>query len=281
MTAVTLFRRRCRVVVDNIEVVPIETDPSRALTVTFRVEKSLTPTPNKAEVQIRNLNPDHRAQLASKPDVPVLIEAGYEEGSSALFLGKLRTAPSIIDGADWVTSLSCGDGEVEIATKRVSLSVKKNTPTDVVLREIVKALGVLEGNVNEAVAKIKANAVGQMFSGGTVLHGQAAREMTNVCRSCGLTWSVQDGKLQFLGIREALKGEALLLSPETGLVDSPSVDNKGVMRARMLMAPDVFPGRLLVLKSRSLEGQYRIEKTVHTGDTSATEWFVDLEGKRY
>lgn len=281
MAGVALFRRRCRVVVDTIEVVPLEADPSKALTVRFVVHKSLTPEPNKAEIHIFNLNPDHRAQLAAKPDVPVLLEAGYQEGSSCIFLGKLRSVETVRDGADIRTSLQSGDGELEYKTGRVSVSVKKNTPTDVALREIAKALGVDEGNLSDAVTKIKANALGQMFSGGTVIHGQAARKMTDVCRSAGLTWSIQDGKLQFLGLREALKGEAILLTPETGLVDSPTVDPKGVLKARMLMAPDVFPGRLLVLKSASLEGQYRIEKTTHTGDTNGNDWFVDVEARKY
>ena len=281
MAGVTLFRRRCRVVVDTIEVVPLEEDPSRALTVRFRVDKSLTAEPNKAEVHIFNLSPDSRSQLAARADVPVLIEAGYAEGSSCIFLGKLRSVQTVREGADIITSLSSGDGELEYKTGRVSVSVKRNTPTDVALRELAKALGVEEGNLADAVAKIKANALGQMFAAGTVFHGQAARQMTSACRSAGLTWSIQDGKLQFLGLREALKGEAILLTPETGLVDSPTVDPKGVLKARMLMAPDVFPGRLLVLKSAQLEGQYRIEKTTHTGDTAGNDWFVDVEAKRY
>lgn len=281
MAGATLFGRRCRVVVDTLEIVPLEADPVKALTVRFKVDKSLAATPNKAEIHILNLNPEHRAQVESMPQVPVLLEAGYEDGSSVLFLGKLRTARSVRDAEGWITSLSSGDGELEYQKGRVSVAIKKSTQTDVGLREIVKALGVAEGNLKDAVNKIKGNALGQMFAAGTVFHGQAAREMTNVCRSCGLTWSIQDGKLQFLELREALKGEAILLSAATGLVDSPTVDPKGVMKCRMLLAPDVFPGRLLVLKSAAVEGQYRIEKTTHTGDTAGTDWFVDVEGNRY
>lgn len=281
MAGAALFGRRCRVVVDTIEVVPLEVDPAKALTVRFKIDKSLAATPNKSEIHVVNMNPEHRALVEAVPQVPVLLEAGYEEGSSVLFLGKLRTARSVKDGGDWITSLSSGDGELAYQKGRVSVPIKKGTPTDVGLREIVKALGVAEGNLKDAVNKIKSNALGQMFAAGTVFHGQAAREMTSVCRSCGLTWSIQDGKLQFLGLREALAGEAILLSASTGLVDSPTVDPKGVMKCRMLLAPDVFPGRLLVLQSLAVEGQYRIEKTTHTGDTAETDWFVDIEGRRY
>jgi hypothetical protein len=279
--AVTLFRRRCRVVVGTIEVVPLESDPSKALTVGFKVDKSLDQTPNKAELRIFNLHPTHRAQVAEQSTVPVQIDAGYEEGASTIFLGRLSSSKSIPDGAgNWITTLSSADGAVEAKTNRVSVSVAKGAATDVVLRAVVSALGVAEGNVSDAIAKIKANALGQLFASGTVLHGRAAVEMTRICRSVGLRWSVQDGKLQFLSLRQALAGKAVLLSSSTGLVETPTVDPKGVLKARMLMAPDVFPGRLLVLQSKVHGGQWRIEKTSHTGDTKAADWFIDIEAKR-
>lgn len=281
MNGTTLFQRRCRVVVGTTEVVALDADPSKGLTCRFQVEKTLAPSPNKAELHVFNLTPSRVAAIALVPDVPVQIDAGYEGGSSTLFLGKLRTAQTAKDEqGNIVLSLASGDGELEYRASRVSVSVKKNTPADVVVRDIVKSLGVLEGNLNEAIAQIKANA-GQLFTSGYAAHGNAARELTKITRSAGLTWSIQDGKLQFLSLRDALKGEAVLLTPETGLVDAPSVDNKGVMKARMLMAPDVFPGRLVVLKSQFLNGQYRIEKTVHSGDTAGNDWYVDIEGKRY
>jgi hypothetical protein len=280
--AVTLFRRRCRVVVDTIEVVPLESDPSKALTVTFKVDKSLAATPNKAELKIYNLNPSNRMQLAAKVDVPVSIEAGYAEGTSVIFLGKLRSAKSVPDDAgNWITALASADGASEMKAGRVSVSVKKGAPTDVALKAIVKALGVSDGNLNDALTKIRSASLAQMFAGGTVMHGRAAREMTQLCRSVGLRWSVQDGKLQFLELRKALAGEAIFLDGDHGLIDSPTVDQKGILKARMLMAPDVFPGRLVVVQSKAVQGQWRIEKTSHTGSTRDADWFIDLEGKRY
>lgn len=290
---VTLFRRKCRVVVDTIEVVALETregdsvDPSSALTVRFKVDKNLTPTPNKAEIHILNLTREHQAQLAERADVPVLIEAGYEDATSVIFLGKLRTARPTRDGADVIMSLSSSDGGTEYQKGRVSLSVKKGTSTDVVIKELVRALGVLEGNLNQAIATINANALGQMFAAGTCVHGQASVAMTDLCRSAGLIWSIQDGKLQILPLRQALAGEAILLSSEanggrnTGLVEAPSVDPKGILKAKMLIAPDVIPGRIVVVQSEFVNGQYRIEKTTHTGDTRGTDWYVEIEGRRY
>ncbi len=267
--------------VDTLEVVPLEEDPSKALTVRFSVEKTLATTPNKAELQILNLNPDHQAELASAPEVPVSIEAGYAGGSSTIFVGRLRRAITVQEGPDVVTSLSSGDGAVEAKQARVSLSLKKDGSSDIVLRELARALGVSEGNLSQAVSTLKSSPLARVFGEGTVIYGPAARQMTHVCRSAGLTWSVQDGKLQFLQLRQALPGEAILLRSDTGLLDSPTLDPKGVLKARMLLAPDVAPGRLLVLESKRLQGQFRIEKTKHVGDTSGTDWHIEIEAKRY
>lgn len=268
-----LFKRSFRVVVDTIEI--------RNLDVRFTVRKTLKPEPNKAEISVWNLNETHRAALEQKKTPPVLIEAGYKGGTSVLFLGDLRSTVSQIDGPDIVTTLSSGDGEKAIRTARVSVSVKKGTTTDQVIKACAKALGVGEGNLNAAVSALKNAGLGTLFSEGTVIHGSAARELSGLCKAAGLTWSVQNGKLQILPIAQALDGEAVVIGPSTGMVGSPTVDNKGILKVRSLLIPDLFPGRKIVLEASRLKGRYRAETTTFVGDSAGPDWFVDIEGKRY
>lgn len=270
---VILFNRSIRVVVNTIEI--------RDLDMSFKVSKSLKPEPNKAELRIYNLNEEHRSALEQTQTARVLVEAGYESGTSVLFLGDLRTTRSVTEGPSIVTALSSGDGEKAIQTARVSASLAKNSTPEQVLRTICEAMGVDTGNLNQAVNALRSAGISNHFAEGCVLSGSAYREMNAICKSVGLTWSIQDGKLQILPLRQALQGSAVLLSPQTGLIGSPTVDNKGVMSCRMLMAPDVFPGRLLVLESARLRGQYRIEACDYTGDTRGQDWYIDLQAKRW
>lgn len=265
-----LFRRVIDVTVGTIAL--------KSLDCQFQITKTLKPEPNTCELRIFNLNPTNRQALESAATVPVRVDAGYLDQVSTIFLGDLRQALTMKDGPDWVTTLTTGDGEKAVRTSRVNISVSKKTTADAVLKQIATALGVLPGNLNEAAAKLRAN---QIFTQGTVISGNAAREMTAICKSLGLTWSVQDGKLQILELKKALDGEAILLSAATGLVDSPSVDNDGVLSATMLLTPDVFPGRKLVLDSLRLKGQYRIESCRYTGDTQSADWYINVEAKRY
>lgn len=269
----SLFRRSIKVTVSTIQIT--------GLAMRFVVRKTLRPEPNTCELSIANLSASNRLALAQMKTAPVEIEAGYEGATSVIFRGDLRTAYSFRDGPDVITSLASGDGERAIRSARVNVSIGKDTPSDQVFRLLAQALGVDKGNLDQAVQTIRNSAIGEAFSLGTVLCGSAAREMTGLCRSAGLTWSVQDGKLQIIPLRQALKGQAIHLTPETGLIGSPSVDNKGILTAQMLMAPDVFPGRLLVLESESVSGQFVIQTTEHVGDTHGQDWVVNIEGKRY
>lgn len=82
-----------------------------------------------------------------------------------------------------------------------------------------------------------------------------------------------------LPVGGALQRTALLLSPETGLLDSPEIGDHGHVKAKALLIPDLVPGRLVVLESELARGTYRIEKAEYTGDTAGEDWDVELDLK--
>lgn len=270
-----LFGREATLTIGTIEI--------KDLRFAFSITATLKPQPNKATIQVFNLNPDHRSQIEQLGTVPVRLDAGYKDGTQTLFLGDLRTCPSMRDGADVVTVVESGDGAKAVQKSRVAISVAKGTNTDKVLRDVATAIGVSAGNLNDAVTKIKTSfpGSGSIFPTGTVLMGSAAREMTNICKSLNLEWSIQQGKLQILERGKALAGEAVLLSKYTGMIDAPTVDNKGVLSVSSLLNPEIFPGRLLVLEGDRLHGQYRIEECEYKGDTRGGDWRVDMKAARY
>lgn len=271
---IKLYGRSYKVTIDTIEITDLD--------VSFQVDKTLNPgEPNKAEVSVYNLNNDHIKQLEGLGEVAVQIEAGYGDTLSTLFTGYLRTGSTTYEGVDRVTTLSSADGEQAVRSKRIQKTVSKNTSASDVIRDLVKALGIGEGNLNDAIGKIDQQIDKRLFAEGTVLVGSPAREMTMICRSCGMLWSIQGGKLQLIPIKQALDGEALEISSEHGLVGSPTVNNDKLMSCTILMIPDVYPGRKLVMNAARVTGQYRIETTSHHGDTSSLEWYVDITAKNY
>lgn len=267
----------------------------------FRIEKTLKPEPNKALIEIYNLSPAHRAYLAEmapgKPSpkgkkastakpltgaVPCRLECGYEATElEQIFFGDLRTVDSEIDGPDWVTAISSGDGERAYRSARVAQAYGPKVPVSTALKAAVKSLGLGDGNLGSVLSSLKLQGAASVYTRGVVLSGSAARALTDICRSADLEWSVQDGAVQFVNFGQVLSGRSVLLKPGTGLIGSPNVSADGVVNFKSLIIPGLRCGGVVVLKSAMVEGNFRIEKLAYDGDTHGQDWTVEGWGKRY
>jgi hypothetical protein len=273
---------------DRRVVVTVDTIQFTSLDCRFKVEKTLKPTPNTCELQIWNLNEDHRAQLEElRPStkqattgIPCSIEAGYKDGTTLIWLGDLRTVETVRDGPDWVTNLSSGDGEKAWQNAKLHVAYGPKTPLETALRAMARELGVGEGNLSKVVSRLKI-AGSAMWPAGKVIAGPVRDAIRDFARSADLEVSIQDGALQFLDRGAALAGTAVRLAPETGLIESPTVDNEGILTAKMLMIPDIRCGGLVSMDSARIKGGYRIEQATWEGDTAGQEWGVEIKAKRY
>lgn len=264
---------------------------------TFRVTKNLKPEPNQLELKIYNLAPNQRRALENIPPRPadvtlarligdaasnnvVRLEAGYEDGTSLLYLGEVRAAHSITEGPNIVTEVTSGDGEADLQGTRIHVPLGPGTPIDQALSAIVKALGCGEGNLATMLPALKLSGKAEMFVKGSVLSGSAADELDGFCKSANLEWSIQNGKLLLLDRGKAQAGVALVMSADSGLIESPTVDSKGVVSFKTLMIPSLYPGRAVVFRSKHLSGGYRVEECVYQGDTEGKEWYIDCKAKK-
>lgn len=292
---IRLFDRRITVTVDTIQLTGLDC--------AFKIEKDLKAKPNTCELSIWNLTEEHQSQLeqlgsapkgkklgtgkALKPvvqpaasGIACLIDAGYADGTSQIWLGDLRTVDTVRDGPEWVTRLSSGDGEKAWQNAQLHVSYGPKSSLETALRAMARALGVGEGNLGKIVKDLK-QAGSAIFPHGTTISGPVSREITAFARSADLEVSIQDGALQFIDRGKALAGSALLLNSDTGLLDSPTVDNQGILTAKMQMIPDVRPGRLVVMDAARIKGNYRIEKAVWSGDTASVDWDITIQASRY
>jgi hypothetical protein len=268
----------------------------------FRIEKTTKPEPNKALVEIWNLSEDHRGALGEivpgkrvakkkrkgkvspnlKGVIPVRIEAGYlDDGPQQVFLGDLRTCDSELSSPDWITAITSGDGERAYRTARINQAFGAGTPVPVALKGLVTALGLGPGNIAKVTAGLKLGGTATLLARGVVFSGPVVRHLTDLCRSANLEWSVQDGVVQFVDVGQALAGQAVVLSASTGLIGSPNVDGDGVLKAETLMIPGLGCGRLVIVDSKMVQGQFRVEKIVTEGDSHGKTWGHTIEAKRY
>jgi hypothetical protein len=149
-----------------------------------------------------------------------------------------------------------------------------------VLRALAESLGVGLGNSAAALLDPKTLRGGSSeFVSGTTVSGFAAEELTTLLRSVGMEWSIQDSELQLVGIGQPMPGEAVVLSPSTGLVGSPEPGQKGVVRCTTLLIPGLQPGGAIQIESEEVRGLFRIERADYVGDKSGPDWYAHLEGR--
>jgi hypothetical protein len=266
----TQFQRRARLVIGTTEI--------EDLGISFHITKSLKPQPNQAEIKVRNLAPTTRKLLEEPKTLPCQLQVAYaDEALHSVFLGTVRSARSVKDGLDIVTTVATGD-DAHVAS-RPSVQVPAKATPQQLLDLVAKQLGVGTGNLGEVLS----SAIGGGPVSATVVSGRGPEMFTQLCRSAGLEWSVQNGALQILPLGKPVSLDTVLLSsnPNSGLVGSPSVDNKGVLSARALIQPDLEPGRLVVFEAKTLKGAYRLEEVVLAGDTRGTDWYADMHGRKY
>lgn len=243
----------------------------------FRVKKDLRPEPNSAEIRVYNLSEDSRDRLSTQ-ELFVRLEAGYVGAMVQIYEGRVRSAETTIEGSDVITNVSTGDSEKQLATSRFSLSVANGTPIRAVLEALVAALGVGKGNTDAAASRLAAKGVREV-RGATAFSGAAKDTLNAICRSYDLEWSIQDGVIQFLERGQALEELGPLLSAQTGLIGSPTIDHKGVLTARALIQPGLEPGKLFTLEGARLQGGYRVEYVEYSGDMRGQEWYATVHAK--
>jgi hypothetical protein len=267
--------------------------------IAFKVEKSLKPEPNKCSIKVWNLNEEQRAGIEelnpitdpvssllkkkqritarkqATTGIPCKLEVGYATKTNQIWLGDLRHGESKREGTDWVTEIASGDGEKAWQNARIHVSYGAGTTKAAALSAIINALGLGAGNSAEAAAALAAS-TNPVYLQGAVISGDVATELTSFCKAAELEWSIQDGTVQIIDMGSALAQEALYISEDTGMVESPNVDVDGILTVKTLLLPDVRCGRLITLDAADVKGVYRIEKAVWEGDTAGAEWGITL-----
>ena len=249
------------------------------LAVVFRVKKNLKPEPNNVEIKVWNLAPSTRQTLQQAKLIPVQLDVGYGGDNHTIYLGQLRSATSEIDGPNIITSISSGDNEQAFAANRVKLQIPSQASAAQILGLAGQALGVGAGNLAQAQAQATAGTGGPA----RVLHGFASKVFGTLTRANGQQWSVQDGALQVMPIGSSIgsPATAVKLSAASGMIGSPTIDNKGIVKVESLIQPGLTPGLPVVIAGVALQGAFRIEDSEFNGATWGDPWTATLHCRKW
>lgn len=289
-----LFNRSSTITVGTRQITNI--GQQVGLRCSFEIKTTLKPSePNTCDLKIWNLSEATRREIeqsasatniAAPPGgppvkvVPVQIVAGYVGHTSTIFLGELRSAQTTRDGVDLVTELQTGDGDQAITKARLNASFPKGSTGTQAIQAILAAMGCGQGNLQSAPIQ-QALTGSTIYARGVLLRGNAMDHLRDLCASLGLEVSIQGGQAQFLTVGQPLGGQAYSLSSDSGMVDTPSVDTKGVLTTKARIVPGLVCGGPIVMNAESVQGLFRITSLELVGDTHGDEWEARIEAKRY
>jgi hypothetical protein len=262
------------------------------LHIQFKVKKSDAQTPNTAEIRIFNISETTVAQIRREFS-RVVIQGGYESNFGVIFDGNIKQVRfGRENGVDTYIDIAAGDGD--------------DAYNFAVVNTTLAAGATQRDQINASSGAMAGKGVKQGYIGdtgdtklprGKVMYGMARDYMRQSSEASDTSWSIQDGKLQFIPNTGSLPNQAVVLNSKTGLVGTPEQTNDGI-KARCLMNPMLKIGGKVKINEKDVaeakladtskdaqankpadiasDGFYRLLVVEHTGDTRGNDWYSDL-----
>ena len=266
------FNRKCRVTVGP-ETGGTGTSVDDSWRIAFKVNQNEDGKSNAVDVSIYNLTDSTHAKLA-KEDQVLQLEAGYENNMSVIAVADITRVIRDRELPNIITRIECHDGFKTLSDIKLSLSFDAGSTVGQVVRSIANNLAIdYEPNSQVDLTKVYLN--------GFSYTGRCGQALDKVANFLGVDWVIQNRVLYFVNKNQALQGRAVLLSPASGLIGSPKniiEENKknGTKRkgyeVQSKLNPKIRPNQPLILKSRDVDGTFKIGNVTIESDTRGAEW---------
>lgn len=260
------------------------------LTIRFKVKKTDTQTPNAAEIRVYNLSADTISQIR-REFTQITLQAGYEGNTGVIFAGTIKQVRTGREaGTDVYIDIDAGDGDIDYNNAIV------NTTLSAGARQIDQVNAASRAMTNTSQGYIP-DLGSNSLPRGKVLYGMARDYLRQSAESSGTSWSIQDGKLQMVGLNTTLPTQAVILNSKTGLIGQAEQTNDGI-KARCLLNPMLkIGGRVQINEADILsakidntdksspvnsapsvtaDGFYRVLMVEYSGDTRGNDWYADV-----
>lgn len=269
----------------GFEIGKTTSDNPHALHISFSIEKSSSESANTAKVEVWNLSPANLKVLDRK-DCVIELQAGYDGNIALVLVGNVVTATTSMDGADRLTEIEVVDGRVALRDTYVSLSYSGKVNCKDVFNDLAGQMGV--SVVYSKKAKFK------MLPNGFSFVGPAKNALKKLCKTCRLSWSIQNSVLQIRKPNEPITTKGYLLSSDTGLLDVPkritisaeSDDSEGGDSAktsqigyevRYFLNGAIGVNDYVRLESEEVRGYFRVYKLNIDGDNLEGDWICTAQ----
>ena len=236
------------------------------LTIYFDVPFDDSAEVNDVEITVYNLK-DSTVNSIKKGDRFVLT-AGYQDDAGTIFQGILQRKETTWEGVDKITKFYCIDDEGQYMTKKIKKTFERGTTASTILKYLIGESGLSIGEM-----KLPKDFI---YRSGKTINAKISTIMLEIAKDCHAKIHVNRNKIF---IRDKNKGDesGIVVSKETGLIDEPEeisdeIDDvqkkekkqrKGY-KVRMLINNRITVDTIFTLKSKKVNGRFRVEKGRHT-----------------
>lgn len=303
------YKRNFKLIISNRNGDSIDLSP---LHCKFSVKRSTNQSPNTADVRVYNLKEEtaNAMQMSLAPVADgngllttnrgfVTIQGGYNSNFGVIFQGNIK---QIILGRESATDtfvdFVCGDGDLAYTYAVVNSAIGGNSTiysqADI-LNQISAPMIGLGVNLDFGLNTPPLNP--NPLPRGKTYFGDVKGHLRKFSDANGLTWSIQNGELQFIPEQGYVKGEAVVLTSKTGMIGTPQQTSVGVNTV-CLMNPLINPGRPIFINNKSIaglkidlsnpkapanaapslrnDGVYTVLVVETTGDNRGIDWYSKL-----
>lgn len=229
----------------------------------FNVEFGESSEPKISRVMIYNLS--NMTIQAIEAQAYVILNAGYGVNVGNILTGKIERSRTYWEKVDKITELEVGDGSFEWGFERVNKTYAPGSTSKLMITDLSNQLGLEVAEI--AIEK------DIVFPRGRSISGSTQYELRKLVNETGSKMYIDKGKLY---IRPKNKGTVtgFVLNADTGLLESPTLildkDEKGNQvtkyNVRCLLNHKLTAGSILVIESKTANGNFRVVKGTHKGD---------------
>lgn len=263
-----------------------------SLRIKFAIKKADAQSPNTAEIRVYNVS-EETANRIRKEFSSITLQAGYESNYGVIFAGNLKQVRfGRENGTDTYLDIAAADGDnaynFAVVNTTLAAGAKQSDQINAAAGSM-SGKGVQKGHIDDTgSAKLPR---------GKVMYGMARDYLRQSAAASNTSWSIQDGKIQFVSLTGVLPNQAVVLNSKTGLVGTPEQTNDGI-KARCLLNPMLKVGGKVQIDEKDIteaklpdtkkdaqankpatvrhDGFYRLLTVEYSGDTRGNDWYCDL-----
>ena len=218
-------------------------EDGRMLALDFETKSTRSKEPNQGVFNYYNLSESTRQEIETDAKA-VRCYAGYDGDAKLIYQGDIVFVNSLKSGADWVTTIHCGDGFASFTKSVTSKTYASGTEKQVILDQIASDMGL--------VVKAAQDAITGELGGSLTIDGKSKDQLDVLMKDSGAEWSIQDNELNITKLGKPIDDIAVVLRADSGLLEHPTITDKGV-NVKAQLNPDIRPGKLTKLEPLAVQ----------------------------